>query len=196
MKLLKLTFAIAATGMLLGAGQAAYAVTAVGASYTYVFTGNLEAGNTNFDGSTITVTGNSTSYEITSWNLIDNGGARDANGNPVVVDFTPANSSILSEQVAITANSWIGDFAIWDGPFAASDPNSIADTFYGYSDGTGASNGGDLNDSFTDPVGSWLPQTSSVPDALNNFQLLAIALGALGASSLFFRRPKAALVRK
>jgi hypothetical protein len=196
MKHLKLTIAIAATGMLLGAGQAAYAVTPVAPSYTYVFTGNSDAGDPSFDGSTITI--NSGTDAITGWNLIDNGDMLDNNGNPVEVDFTPANSTILAESVSDADDiSWTGYFYIWNGPYAPATPEFIADTFYGDSDGSGASNGGDLYDgSGLDPDGSWIPETPSVPDALNSFQLLAIALGALGASTLFFRRPTPALVRK
>jgi len=185
MKHLKLTIAIAATGMLLGAGQAAYAAGTVPTSYTYFF--NSDGGLTYFDGSTITI--DPSDDDITSWNLMNNDGAQG------LVDLTPDNSFIQAEDVTdADGGSWTGYFYISDSYQTPSLPG-LSDTFYGYSDGTGASNGGDVDDFFDGTDGSWTAETPSVPDALNSFQLLAIALGSLGASSLFFRKPTAVRVR-
>jgi hypothetical protein len=181
MSLLKLTIVAAISGLFVGAGTPAFA----GSSdpvYTYFFTANPDEGNTWFDGSSITIQDNL----ITGWNLVD---------TQYGVDLSSAlnNSHIIGQNVtSATASVWGGSFDI--GTFSAAIQEVVNDNFLGGSDGTDSSNGGYLNDSHTDPDGNWSTR-AAVPDALNSFQLFALALAALAASRFFFRRQTPVQVR-
>jgi len=179
MRLLKLTIAASISGLFVGAGTVAHAFTP-DTYYTYVFTADSDAGNTSFDGSTITI--DATTDSISSWDLLDSAFGINLTSGTVNWD----NTSVTYAD----PTTWTGNFEIdfgFDALFAPAYDQS-EDYFIGSNDGT-ADNSGALDVNYVnfqaDPTGSWTP----VPDALNSLQLLALALAGLGAcSQLLFRR--------
>jgi len=168
MKMLKVTLALAVFGLFAGAGMVAYSQ-----SYTFVF--EATSGTTALNGSTITIQDNI----ITFWNL-----------DPIVL--TPPTLSSGSANSSVTAETISADASTWDGSFTITDTVNPLWSYSGTdTDGSGSLDAY-LNGYEIDPPGTWTPLVP-VPDAVNSFQLFALALAALGASGLFFRRQSAIL---
>jgi len=170
MKMLKVILSLAVSGLLVGAGLAAYAATP---SYTFVF--EATSGTTALNGSTITIQGDT----ITSWNL-----------DPVV--FTPPTLTSASANSSVTASAITVDASTWDGSFTITETDNPLWSYSGQDTGGSGSLDVYYNGYEIDPPGTWTPLVS-VPDAVHSFQLFALALAALGASHLFFRRRSAIL---
>ena len=190
MNILKLTIAAAISGLFVGVGSVAYAEVPVPPTYTYVFTANSDAGDTSFDGSSITISNDI----IIGWDLKDN--AHGPGGALIEEIAGIGNSHIYAQNVtSYNSTTWDGSFTIQNYYQSAITSVETPDAFYGDSDGTLASNGGYLYDDYApDPNGYWSTQ-AAVPDALNSFQLFALALAALAASRLFFRNQTPVRVR-
>jgi len=192
MKLLKLTVGVAVSAFLVGAGTVAHAQGGFPAqSFFDVFVFDAAPGySTALDGSTITIKSSGTVIpSFTVIGLGDSISSWDLKDSAFDIEMTPQNSQVNFEYVI--------DFGhlTWGGSFNIGGTDTIVQRQADFT-GVGFPGGGGSLEDTVDPPGYWIWQSSTpVPDALNSFQLFALALAALGAAHLFFRRQTAMLGR-
>jgi hypothetical protein len=181
MKLLKLSFAVAAAALMVGTGTIAHANQVNDGIYVF----NATDGDTALDGSSVTFLGDT----IVDWDLVDAIAASFDPYPPTTIPLTPGNSSIASFGV-LGANAW----------FFEIDSLTLDTNYYDFFEGQnnlfGPGSGGGLGslyDGFGDPEGNWnLVETAPVPDASGTFQLFVAALAALGSFQIFLARSREA----
>ena len=165
---MKITTLAAAIALVVFAIGNVSAITPTPGSVTYKFTANLGQ-PTDYNNSTITLEGTSTTTDInmTNWDLVGPGGPA-----------TPSNSEPTTESFSFyDSSTFYGFFSL-----------AVPGTGFTFTGSNSAVDGGFLSSS-GDPSGVWSAVPAGVPDTGNGIQLLAIALAGLVVCRRWIVRP-------